>query len=339
MQRSGTPTYVIRESSRINALESTVLQMATDLTTSKDEIKEVKELLLRLINPIGTGAPAPHATAPTVNPVVQLQNSASPFPDPSITARQSREARGEGSLNPERSTAEATPVVQRVPPTGQLSPPSWASGDTVPVTPNSLLQRFTNPMPIGVAVSTDVSLSTATTSNGLSPNSIRSERQSPIEPRVDPIVNSIGPDSEAQNSIGGVTTRGRAVEAEREALPRAPRPRFEIGHLPRITSSPIAANSLCYILHPDHGDIIVAEGRAGGSWKSPSQKLGSLCAEGEQMVQVHKIIKPNLPLVFIEERQSFRTLDQALVKSSGSSVYVKWQSRLLIKKAKASPRV
>ena len=51
LHRPGTPLYVIRESTSIYALESTVLKMALDLTSSKDEIKDVKELLLCLINP------------------------------------------------------------------------------------------------------------------------------------------------------------------------------------------------------------------------------------------------------------------------------------------------
>ena len=43
-QRPGTPSYVVRESSRINTLEITVLQVASDLTARKDEPKEVKEI-------------------------------------------------------------------------------------------------------------------------------------------------------------------------------------------------------------------------------------------------------------------------------------------------------
>ncbi|KAG0622474.1 hypothetical protein M758_3G100100, partial [Ceratodon purpureus] len=50
-QNLGTPPYMNREGTRIHALESTVQRMASDLSSSKEQIKEVKELLLRLINP------------------------------------------------------------------------------------------------------------------------------------------------------------------------------------------------------------------------------------------------------------------------------------------------
>ncbi|KAG0596445.1 hypothetical protein M758_UG254900 [Ceratodon purpureus] len=135
----------------------------------------------------------------------------------------------------------------------------------------------------------------------------------------------------------GVQTRGMATLVVKEPQVRPPRPRFEYGLMPRITKGAIAVNCLCYVLHPDHADIIVAEGRAGGSWKSPSSKFGSMCAEGEQMVQIHKIIKPNVPLIFIEERQPFTLLEHAVVKPAGSSVYVKWHSKLLRKKPTTKP--
>ncbi|KAG0595081.1 hypothetical protein M758_UG137600 [Ceratodon purpureus] len=91
---------------------------------------------------------------------------------------------------------------------------------------------------------------------------------------------------------------------------------------------------MCFILHLDKGDTVVAEGRTSGSWKCKSQKLGHLCKDGEKMVQIHKVIVPNLPLIFIEERQPFTLMDHALVKPCRSSVYVKWHSRLLISKKK-----
>ena len=98
--------------------------------------------------------------------------------------------------------------------------------------------------------------------------------------------------------------------------------RFDLGMLPRIMSTPLAAKCFCYVLHPDKRDTIVAEGRTGGSWKSHSAKFGSLCSEGEQMVQIHKILVPNLPLIFVEDRQPFTLLEHALMKPSRSSVYI-----------------
>ena len=55
----------------------------------------------------------------------------------------------------------------------------------------------------------------------------------------------------------------------------------------------------------------------------------------QQMVQVHRINVPNLPLIYIEDRQPYRILDDALVKKSSSSIYVKWETRLLWKKTKS----
>ncbi|KAG0572640.1 hypothetical protein KC19_VG113000 [Ceratodon purpureus] len=50
-QRGATPPYAVREAFRINALETTVQRMASDLSTSNQQILEVKELLPCLINP------------------------------------------------------------------------------------------------------------------------------------------------------------------------------------------------------------------------------------------------------------------------------------------------
>ena len=194
-------------------------------------------------------------------------------------------------------------------------------------------------MPIGAAVSTDVSASTGTTSNALSPQSGRSDHITQHEH----ILGVVGEATAGRSQVDNITedrviTRGRVACVEPHTVPRGPRPRFEVGLLPRLSDRAVAANAQCFVLHPDHGDMIVAEGRTGGSWKSPKQKFGSLCAEGEQMDQIHKVIKSNLPLPFIEDRNPFTTLDQALVKPSGSSVYVKWHSRLLIPKPKPSTR-
>ena len=144
-------------------------------------------------------------------------------------------------------------------------------------------------------------------------------------------------DGSTDRALDGVNTRRMASMVEQELPVRPPRPRFDLGLLPRITSNALSANRLCFILHPNSGDTIVAEGRTGGSWKSPSQKFGLLCAEGQQMVQIHRILVPNLPLIFIEERQPFTLMDHAVVKPSGSSVYVKWNTQLLWKKPKNSP--
>ena len=265
---------MIRESSRINALENMVLKMASDLTSSKDKLKEVKELLLRLVNPRNTISPHHMDTSPTP-PSIQPPSSVLP----------SREAIAHSGLHePPREFPSKCSQPQNFADGGDArtpeppilpSPPSWASGDTVPVTPSTLLQNFKNKMPIGAAVSTDVSVSTATTSNGLSPQSGRSDCLTRNEDGLGAVGEFSGGRSQI-NSIAEdrVTTRGMMTETETATAPCGPRPRFEVGLLPRLLDNAIAANAQCFILHPDYGDLIVAEGRTGGSWKSPKQKFG-----------------------------------------------------------------
>ncbi|KAG0575256.1 hypothetical protein KC19_VG330800 [Ceratodon purpureus] len=224
--------------------------------------------------------------------------------------------------------------------------PSWASGDTIPVTPNTLLQNFSNRMPVGIAVSTEVSASIGTASQEMSPRPSM-EYSRPTQSHCQPCTGSpssvtrhTNNNTEVCDVPDGVTTRRMATVAGTEnTTPRQPREKFAIGLLPHICSGAVAVNNPCFILHPDKKDTVVAEGRAGGSWKAPSTKFGHLCTEGQQMVQIHKIIVPNLPLPFIEERQPFTILEHAFVKPSGSNVYVKWSSRLLVKKPKVRPSV
>ena len=348
-----------REGTRIHALESTVQRMASDLSSSKEQIKEVKELLLRLINP----------TAATQEPLPAFNRV------PLVDLYPTQHTNEQDIPRPiHRDVIEHVPDVQGVRPSPKpMSPPSgpdnsadqffcsqppsniphrapncpsWASGDTIPVTPNSLLQKFRNKMPIGIAVSTEVSASIGNASQELSPHPSheyttpsQSQRQRRTGSPVSGSGNAtcVNPANEAPD---GVTTRRMAtVTKSLQATPRQPREKFSVGLLPRLTSGAIAVNCLCFILHPDHGETVVAEGRAGASWKAPSAKYGNLCSEGEQMVQIHKIIVPNLRLAIVEDRQPFTVLEHALVKASGSSVYMKWMSRLLIKKPKKRPGV
>ena len=356
-QRPGTPPYLVREATRINALESTVARMASDLSSSKEQINEVKELLLRLINP-PQQLPPQSTTAPLTNSehqappnLTQLQvpthGAPSKCNSPSgiEVGRSRRRGIQESHINALSSDSADEDEVQvleapAVP--GNIA--SWASGDTVPWTPNTVLQNFTNRMPIGAAVSTDLSASIGTASHAsLSPrpSAFTSPSTTNNQPRATNDAGQSVVSTQINHGIAqvsdGVTTRGMTLQEELPT-PRPPRERFELGLLPRLLNDAIAVNSLCYILHPDHGETIVAEGKTGGSWKSPSTKFGKLCLEGQQMVQVHKIIKTGLPLIFSESRHPFTTLDEVLVKPAGSGVYVKWYSKLLIRKPKPAVR-
>ncbi|KAG0572639.1 hypothetical protein KC19_VG112900 [Ceratodon purpureus] len=186
-------------------------------------------------------------------------------------------------------------------------------------------------MPIGAAMSTDVSGSIGNISSEMSPRpSMACTPNSPSNIHSIPPAN---PTLNVQVSSGQEKSPG-AWQPKRNLLhpgpPSAIRTHFTTSSHQRRRSSEL---SMLYILHPDYDNVIVAEGRAGGSWKSPSAKFGSLCTEGQQMVQIHKVIKTGVPLIFLEDRQPFRILDDTLVKPSGSSVCVKWQS-ILTKKSK-----
>ncbi|KAG0594326.1 hypothetical protein M758_UG067200 [Ceratodon purpureus] len=64
---SATPPYSVQESTRINALESTIQKMTSDLSSSKEQLREVKELLLRLMNPHVPATASTSEHAPTSN--------------------------------------------------------------------------------------------------------------------------------------------------------------------------------------------------------------------------------------------------------------------------------
>ncbi|KAG0575076.1 hypothetical protein KC19_VG316000 [Ceratodon purpureus] len=181
---------------------------------------------------------------------------------------------------------------------------------------------YRNNMPIGAAISTEVSASIGTESLEMSPGPVIDK--SPSTGTLHPI-NIVSEDiisSPAQSlpdpSEDGVTTRRMTAVGAQDTILREPRMKFPLTLTPRITKQLVAAICLVFILHPDHGGNIVGEGRTGGSWKAQSRMMGSLCSEGEQMVQVHKVLIPNVPLVFVETRQPFTLLDHAIVKPSGS---------------------
>lgn len=127
------------------------------------------------------------------------------------------------------------------------------------------------------------------------------------------------------------TTMSKAVEGTYRR-PSQERIRHGLLMLPRLTRDPIACNKPCYVVHPDFPDKVVAEGKTGGSWKSKTQRFSHLCSQGEQMVQVHTVTNPKYKLMHIEDKQLFTVLGDALVKKSGSSVFMKWDSRYLIRK-------
>ena len=226
-------------------------RIATDLSSSKDQIREVKELLLRLINPQtsnftstscptsdgnapcqGSGAnvsgPCTHGTGVNMNPQCEANTTV-------------HEIARESSMRPVNDSQNRTPSVQVPQRTGvpAVTPSrSWASGDTIPVTPNSFLQKFTNKMPVGAAVSTDISASIRSGAAEHSPHPSVDTISQYREPVIQTGPCNTNPSSECElpNSAcgnnDGVSTRRMTATAETDPTPRAPRQRFEYGLLP-----------------------------------------------------------------------------------------------------------
>jgi hypothetical protein len=100
----------------------------------------------------------------------------------------------------------------------------------------------------------------------------------------------------------------------------------------RDTFDPVAVGKPCWILHPLHPQVAIRYGKTSPTWKTKGQQLAGCCVHGEQMVQVHWTFRESVPLIFCElQRQPFRLLDEAIVPTSGSGVYVKWDTWYLIR--------
>ncbi|KAG0573148.1 hypothetical protein KC19_VG152500 [Ceratodon purpureus] len=246
---------------------------------------------------------------------------------------------------------ESIPVSDDPVPGAAASPqPSWMSADTVLLTPNT--RNSFRPSHHGradlVAVSADVS--NQSIANGSVNDSVgvplsAAEESPTVVPTSDSGVkhmnNAIarGPppvllDPHCKNvTFETLASRERSTTVSMESLPVAPSPSRTLKFPPRIGSDVIAVNKPSYICHLDMGNDAVVEGRTGGSWKAKSQKLGTLCQQGEQMVQIHKVLVPHVPLLHLESRQPFQCLEEAIAKSTGSNVFIKWDCKYIHKKS------
>ena len=225
------------------------------------------------------------------------------------------------------------------------STPSWMSGSTILITPSMDIRRPEDRgRPSPSAMSTDISDSIRTpsvTQDPLEPfldiyfGDDRSWRQSRESERLRKSPSGCSPVAPPTfTEAPRVHTRAQS-NADPEEVDRRERHSERIRHglimLPRISDDPVACNKPVYILHPDFPDKVVAEGKSGGSWKAKTQKFGHLCAKGEQMVQVHVINIEKCRLLHVEGRQPFTVLDDAVVKRTGSNVFVKWSTRYLVR--------
>ncbi|KAG0588034.1 hypothetical protein KC19_2G210300 [Ceratodon purpureus] len=321
------------ENVRISQLETRVVDLASQVTQNLAMVTEVlhtqrdfKDILLRLVNS-SSGTDGSPSQSPVLNEALA---------DPSLDERT-------------RSQSLATEVPEAVPEPARDHQPSWMSEETVLLTPNTRnnLRPIKSRNQDMEAVSTDIS--DQSVANG----SVNESAYGADVPSADPASSfrvpcsarkqgeptSHGPPppplQDPHNAVASLPSlpgRGRGLPSEFDSVEDDSSHNIALKFPPRAGNDAIAVNKLCYITHPDSGDTVIAEGKTGGSWKARAQKLGNLCGSGEQMVQVHRILIPNMPLLHVEDRQSFLTVDDAVVKASGSNIFVKWNARYLHKR-------
>ena len=333
MQRPRTPEYVQRcdtinhtsggsqyFANRLGAMEAQVQEMAAQVTNNVHVINEVL-LAQRSIKDLLTSFLPSHAhaiqsvrtgmsnDAPLRSNIPSLRNRAPRYPHPSGVA-----VAGADQVPSPREHQLHIP-----------SPPSWMTADTVPA---STAQQANN-TPSGECNSASPDVSQTELVGGEAQTPTETEPRSPCTESAQtgphttsPVVDSrVSTRSRVGLGTEAVTFEGIGEDTERTKC------------APKEKAEAIACSRACWILHPDAGDEIVAEGRAGGSWKCPTQKFGHLCSFGDQMVQVHRLILGNHRLLHSEERNpGFATLKDAIVKPKFSNVYIKWDSRFLIAK-------
>lgn len=204
------------------------------------------------------------------------------------------------------------------------SPPSWMTADTLLATTVFDAQNFqatecTN-------ASADVSQSENVGGETHAPAQTEAPSPCTESARTAALTTSLLVDSRVSTR-----SRGTAVDIVSDLVIEEGPERSKCA--PKEKADAIACTRACWILHPDAGDNIVGEGRAGGSWKCPTQKFGHLCSFGDQMVQVHRVFYGEHRLLHCEDRnRAFSTLSDAVVKPKYSNVYIKWDSRFLIAK-------
>ncbi|KAG0596126.1 hypothetical protein M758_UG226500 [Ceratodon purpureus] len=316
------------ESMRISQLETRVVDLASEVTEVLHTQRDFKDILLRILNSNSTAEVSPSPT-PVVNQV--------PITDPIVEV-------------PTRSESLSRAVPEAAHQEAHGQQPLWMSEETVLLTPNTrnnLRPRQSAQQDLQ-AVSTDIS--DHSVANGSVNESAygadvhggdpTSNARVPCNGREEIPSNSHGPPppflQDPHNVVASLTSlpaRGRGLPSEFECAEEEHPENLALKFPFRAGNDAIAVNKLCFVTHPDSGDNVIAEGRTGGSWKARAQKLGNLCGPGEQMVQIHRILIPNMRLVHLKDRQRFLTVDDAVVKPSGSNVFIKWNTRYLHKKS------
>ena len=304
---------------RIGAMEAQVTEMASQVNVNAQVINEVllaqqsiKEMISSLL-PLNQTGLSLSTRQRTENLRVQRSTS---------------QGNERASLYAANANIAVSGVAQPCSPRDHQShvpsPPSWMTADTVPIT--SAEDDIHDPE----VKCTQLSCGASETAV---PNDI--ERGQVASDHVGTSAESAenAPLSCNPNINPGVSTRSRVAVAKTGTFQGMPCSLGKTKCAPKEKAEAIACNRPCWILHPNAGDEIIEEGRAGGSWKSSTQKFGHLCAYGEQMVQIHKVFSCDHPLLYCEERNpDFKSVKDAVVKPKYSNVNIKWDSRFLIAK-------
>ena len=101
----------------------------------------------------------------------------------------------------------------------------------------------------------------------------------------------------------------------------------------------LRVGAACWVLHPSNGIRPVAEGIAGPAPPMSSEEGGigrsllrELCEDGQQMVTVTKLHKKNIELLFPEENNGSKYLDDYVTPHASSTTTVTWATRYLAEK-------
>lgn len=102
----------------------------------------------------------------------------------------------------------------------------------------------------------------------------------------------------------------------------------------RVSKTDIRSNCPIYVHSYSLPDLLgraLALGKFGVHGKSKNNKLGSLCETGTHIIQVYLVLHKDLPLLHLEpDRHEFKVLEDAIVHSEGSSMFIKFNAKFII---------
>ncbi|KAG0595406.1 hypothetical protein M758_UG163800 [Ceratodon purpureus] len=136
---------------------------------------------------------------------------------------------------------------------------------------------------------------------------------------------SIAPVSGVVLTGQGILTRG--VRGRKAGFCSKAPPEFQPA---KDTDTPVPSKKLVWIIHPEHGEVIVASGRTGPGPRSKVVKDGPPCLIGAQWIHVLRVFKHAVGVMHPCPDDDRRTLDCALPPKRGRHELLLWNSRYLI---------